>query len=71
MRRHARKDSSPLTDLMEYYDAEMTREEYILTSYLGEVRRDDLIPFDIEATFPEQFRRATLIETKCISDTAQ
>ncbi len=54
------KQSSPLTDVMEYYDAEMTREEYVATNYLGTV--PDTIPADVEDGWPEQFRRATLLE---------
>ena len=28
----------PLTDVMEYYDAEMTRDEYVRANYVGEGR---------------------------------
>jgi hypothetical protein len=64
------QDSAVLA-VMEYYGAEMTREEYILTNYLGAVDPDDPIPADVEATFPEQFRRATLLETPPASDNIQ
>jgi len=63
------KQRSPLTDAMEYYDAEMTREEYVATNYMGEV--PDVIPADVEATFPKQFRRATLSETPPASASIQ
>jgi len=59
MSRQVRRQSSPLTDVMEYYDADMTREEYVATNYVGEAL--DAIPADVEATFPRQFRRATLL----------
>jgi hypothetical protein len=52
---------SPVLAVMEYYDAEMTREEYVKTNYLGEV--GPVVPAAVEATFPEQFRLATLVET--------
>jgi hypothetical protein len=52
---------------MEYYGAEMTREEYIQTNYLGEVGPDTAIPAEVEETFPEQFRRSTLVETPHLS----
>lgn len=64
------QDSAVLA-LMEYYGAEMTREEYILTNYLGEVGPDEAIPADVEATFPEQFRRETLLETPPASEKVQ
>jgi hypothetical protein len=63
-----RKESSPLTDVMEYYDAEMTRDEYVLTNFVGEVEPDAFIPVDVEATFPSQFRRTTLLNTRPVSD---
>jgi hypothetical protein len=64
-----KKESSPLTDVMEFYGVEMTREEYIATNYLGEP--DDCIPVDVEATFPSQFRRSTLLETPAESEWLQ
>ena len=67
--RCVRKESSPLIDVMEYYDAEMTREEYVATNYVGEV--PDGIPADIETTLPAQFRRVTLLETPPASDKVQ
>jgi hypothetical protein len=54
---------------MEYYGAEMTREEYVATNYMGEV--PDAIPADVEATFPEHFRRATFVETPPVSESVQ
>jgi hypothetical protein len=66
-----RKESSPLTDVMEYYDAEMTRDEYVLANLVGEVAQDSFIPVDVEATFPAQFRRRTLSETRPASDKVQ
>lgn len=58
---------SPVLVVMEYYGAEMTREEYIQTNYLGEVGPDTAIPAEVEETFPEQFRRSTLLETAAAS----
>lgn len=69
--RSVRKESSPLTDAMEYYGAEMTRDEYVATNYVGEVQPHDAIPADVEATFPVQFRRETLLETPPASDKVQ
>ncbi|HTC49279.1 MAG TPA: hypothetical protein VK722_18300 [Candidatus Aquilonibacter sp.] len=66
-----RKESSPLTDVMEYYDAEMTRDEYVLTNFVGEVEPDAFIPVDVEATFPAQFRRRTLLDTPSASNSVQ
>jgi hypothetical protein len=62
---------SAVLAVMEYYDAEMTREEYVLTNYLGAVTPDEDIPASVEATFPEQFRRATLLDRRPASDRAQ
>ena len=64
-----KKESSPLTDAMEYYEDDMTRENYVATNYLGEP--DDCIPVDVEATFPSQFRRSTLLETPAASEWLQ
>jgi hypothetical protein len=65
------KQNSPLTDVMEYYDAEMTRDEYVLTNFVGEVAQDSFIPLDVEATFPVQFKRRTLLDTPSASNSAQ
>lgn len=69
--RQVRKESSSLTDAMEAYEDEMTRENYIATNFLGEVGPDDEIPADVEEAFPEQFRRATLLKTPSASDRVQ
>ena len=68
-----KKESSPLTDAMEYYEDDMTRENYIATNYLGEPDdvADDCIPVDVEATFPSQFRRSKLLETPAASEWLQ
>ena len=58
---------SPVLALREYYAAEITRDEYIKTNYLGEVGPNTAISADVEVTFPEQFRRSTLIETPPVS----
>jgi hypothetical protein len=55
-----KRQDSAVVAVMEYYEVEMTREEYVLTNYLGGVQPDESIPMDVEATFPEQFRRETL-----------
>lgn len=60
---------SPVLAAMDYYDAEMTREEYIATNYVGE--GPGAIPGDVEATFPAQFRRATLLQTPPASEEIQ
>jgi hypothetical protein len=64
-----KKESSPLTDAMEYYEDDMTRENYVATNYLGEP--DDCIPVDVEATFPAQFRPRTLLDTPSASNSVQ
>jgi hypothetical protein len=71
MSRQVRKQSSPLTDAMEYYDAEMTREEYIQTNYLGGVAPGDDIFENVEGDWPEQFRRTCLLDTAPASDKIQ
>jgi hypothetical protein len=71
MTRYVKKESSPLTDVMEYYDAEMTREEYVLTNFVGTVQPDKYIPVDVEATFPKQFRCRTLLDTPPASEELQ
>ncbi len=71
MRRQVRKENTPLTDLMEFYDDEMTREKYIKTNFVGEVGPDYAIPADVQESFPVQFRHATLLETPPASDSVQ
>ena len=56
---------------MEAYDAEITRDEYILTNYVGAVTPEEDIPAAVEATFPEQFRRRTLLDTRPASKGVQ
>jgi hypothetical protein len=56
---------------MEAYDSPMTREEDVATNYVGAVSSEEDIPARVEAGFPEQFRRRTLIETPLASDRAQ
>jgi hypothetical protein len=56
--------NSPILAVMECYDVEMTREEYILTNYVGAVTPEEDIPAAVEATFPEQFRRRTLLDAQ-------
>ena len=58
---------SPVLAVLKYYGSPLTREEYLTVSYLGEVDPEDDIPEDIEETFPEQFRRKTLLETPSLS----
>jgi hypothetical protein len=64
------QDSAVLA-VMEYYDAEITRDEYILTNYVGAVTPEEDIPAAEEATFPEQFRRRTLLDTRPASEGVQ
>jgi hypothetical protein len=66
-----RKHRSPLTDVMEYYEDDVTRENYVATNYFGSVGPHDTIPAAVESTFPAQFRRSTLLETKPASDRIQ
>lgn len=61
------EQGSPVLAAMEYYDAEMTREEYVRTNYVGEVGPSDHIPTDVEATFPAQFRRKALLDSPSVS----
>jgi hypothetical protein len=62
---------SPVLAVLKYYGSPQTREEYLAVSYLGEVHPDEEIPDDVEKTFPEQFRRVTLLETPSVSDKVQ
>jgi hypothetical protein len=71
MARRIRRESSPLTDLMDYYEDDMTRENYIATNYLGEVGPDDDIPEDVESDWPEQFKRKTLLDASLMSARVQ
>ena len=59
---------SPVLAVLRHYGSPLTREEYLAVSYLGEVDPDEEIPEDVEETFPEQFRRVTLLETPPASD---
>jgi hypothetical protein len=58
---------SPVLAVLKYYGSPLTREEYLAVSYLGEVDPDEEIPDEVEETFPEQFRRKTLVETPTLS----
>ena len=62
---------SPVLAAMEYYEADLDRNEYVLTCYLGEIASDEVIPSDVQVTFPAQFRRRTLLETPPASDEVQ
>jgi hypothetical protein len=62
---------SPVLAVLKYYGSPLTREEYLAVSYLGEVDSDEEIPDDVEETFPEQFRRATLLEAPPVSENVQ
>jgi hypothetical protein len=62
---------SPVLAVMKYYGSPLTRDEYLAVSYLGKVSPEDLVPEDVEEKFPEQFRRATLLETPAASDKIQ
>ena len=62
---------SPVLAVLKHYGSPVTREEYLAVSYLGEVDPDEEIPDDVEETFPEQFRRKTLVETPPVSDKVQ
>jgi hypothetical protein len=64
--------NSAVLAAMRYYDDEITRENFILTNYpFGEVGPDDDISEEVEEDWPEQFRRATLIETPPASEKVQ
>jgi hypothetical protein len=65
------RQDSPVLALMEYYGAEMTRDEYLATNCLGGVESGGTIPDHIEETLPEQFRRATLSETPSATEEVQ
>ena len=62
---------SPVLAVLKHYGSPLTREEYLNVCYLGEVDPDGEIPDDVEATFPEQFRRVTLIDTPPVSEKVQ
>jgi hypothetical protein len=62
---------SPVLAVLKHYESPLTREEYLAISYLGEVDPDEEIPDDVEETFPEQFRRKTLVETPPVSEKVQ
>jgi hypothetical protein len=62
---------SPCLTAMKYYGVPLTRDEYIGFCYMGEVAPHETIPAEVEETFPEQFRRKTLIETPPVSHEIQ
>ena len=62
---------SPVLAVLKYYGSPLTREEYLAVSYLGEVDPEEEIPIAVEETFPEQFRRATLLDTPAVSKEVQ
>jgi hypothetical protein len=62
---------SPVLTVLKYYGSPLTRDEYLAVSYLGKVGPDNKIPVDVEETFPEQFRRVTLLETPQATDKIQ
>jgi len=62
---------SPVLAVMKYYGSPLTRDEYLAVSYLGAVSPKDEIPADVEETFPEQFRRATLLDSPAVSKEVQ
>ena len=62
---------SPVLAVLKHYGSPLTREEYLAVSYLSEVDPEEEIPVAVEETFPEQFRRETLIETPPVSEKIQ
>ena len=62
---------SPVLAVLKYYGSPLTRDEYLAVSYLGRVSPEEEIPVDVEGTFPEQFRRKTLVETPPVSEKVQ
>ena len=62
---------SPVLAVLKHYGSPLTREEYLAVSYLGRVSPEEEIPADVEETFPEQFRRKTLVETPPVSEKVQ
>jgi hypothetical protein len=62
---------SPVLAVLKYYGSPLTRDEYLAVSYFGKVSPEDEIPADVEETFPEQFRRATLLDTPAVSKKVQ
>ncbi len=62
---------SPVLAVLKHYGSPLTRDEYLAVSYLGEVDPDEEIPDDVEETWPEQFRRKTLLQTPPASDKVQ
>jgi hypothetical protein len=59
---------SPVLAVLKHYGSPLTRDEYLAVSYLGEVDAEEEIPADVEETFPEQFRRKTLVDTPPVSE---
>jgi len=62
---------SPVLAVLKHYGSPLIREEYLAVSYLGEVNPEEEIPVAVEETFPEQFRRKTLVETPSVSEKVQ
>ena len=62
---------SPVLAVLKHYGSPLTRDEYLAVCYLGEVDPDEEIPDEIEETWPEQFRRKTLVETPPVSEKIQ
>jgi len=62
---------SPLLTVMKHYGDPMTRDYYIAVAYLGTIDPDGPFPDDVEESWPEQFRRTTLVETPTVSDEIQ
>ena len=58
---------SPVLAVLKHYGSPLTREEYLAVSYLGEADPEEEIPAAVEETFPEQFRRKTLVEMPTLS----
>ena len=58
---------SPVLAVMKYYGSPLTRDEYVAVAYLGTLSPDDPVPEEVEETWPEQFRRKTLVEAPPLS----
>jgi hypothetical protein len=64
-------ESSPVLDVMDYYEDDMTRDNYVATNYVGTVMPNDDTSDAIEDHWPERFRRKTLLEAPCQSTEIQ
>jgi hypothetical protein len=62
---------SPMLAVLKHYGSPLNRDEYLAVSYLGRVSPEQEIPVDVEETFPEQFRRVTLLKTPPASEEVQ